>query len=617
MSKILIIGNVLKDVYLKLDDGRQNHFERDGAGIDWLDLAFNGGAHGFYHRTSVYGGAAVSLSTLSRLGVDAAILNSKTEFKNGELVWLDAPADYRYIFCHEGEIAYFVPSKRKLTDWTMPSGTPEWLLVDRSTTISPKLVDEIKNFLKFSPATKLAVHAEKDMTPTGQRLADMADILFLEDEPPIHKEEKIVDKIEIDQPNTQLVCHISPRKISLGEAEESWNLSRTDMLTHLTVYSTIVATVLGVLSVGGSAASALLWARINAEQATLDGSLSAKKLKELAKAELEKRENLKLVAKSLFTKGKGVLAIDESAHTLAERFVRAGIPSSAEKRRAYRELLLTTPGLRDYVSGVILSDETARQQMGRGQNFAEYLVNLGVIPGIKVDEGLSKLAETGESYTVGLDGLSKRLRVYYDAGFRFAKWRAKFEISNDHPSFIAIGRNAEDLASFAKECQLAGIVPVVESDIVSDGNFTIEKSVEVTDRVLNTIFEKLEERHVDLAGCVLKTNMVTAGKDAVIPATPNEVGVATAAVLKHAVPKHIAGVLLLSGGQEAKTAMKNLTAICQNGPYDWPISFAFSRALQEPVLQTWKSKPDDIKGAQAALKRHLQDNADALRYLRG
>lgn len=616
MSKILIIGNVLKDVYLKLDDGPQNDFETDENDIRWLDLAFNGAAHTFYHRTSVYGGAAVSLAVLSRLGVDAGILNSKTEFKNGELVWLDQPSDYRYIFCREGEITYFVPSKRKVTDWAMPSGTPEWILVDRSTNVSEKLVDEIKNFIKFSPATKLAVHAEKKMTPVGQRLADMADVLFLEDEPAVHTEEKIVDKTELDQPNTQLVCHISPRKISLGEAEESWSLSRTDMLTHLTVYSTIVATVLGVLSVGGSPESAVLWARLNAEQATLEGSLTARRLKELAKAELEKRANLKLIAQSLFERGKGVLAADQSAQTLSERMLKAGVAATAEKRRTFMEILLTTPELRDYTSGVIISDELARQKTSQGRTFAEHLIYRGLIPGIKVDKGLVKMAETGEVMTLGLEMLQERLRHYYAQGFRFAKWRAKFEITKDWPTFIAINKNAELLASFAKECQLAGLVPVVESDISMDGNYTIERSVEVTDRVLATIFERLAERRVDLGGCILKTNMVMTGRDAVIPATNSEVGIATAAILKHAVPKYLAGVLLLSGGQEAKTATKNLAATCQNGPFAWPITFAFGQALQDPVMQTWKGKPENAKAAQAALKRHLQDNSDALRYLR-
>ena len=613
MSKILIIGNVLKDVYLKLDEQR-NEFELDEKGINWLELGFNGAAHSFFHRTSVYGGAAVSLSVLNKLKIDAAILNSKTEMTAGEITWSNDPADYRYIMSFKGGVTYFVPSKRKPTDWSMPSGTPEWILVDRSTTISAKLVDEIKNFLKFSTGTKLAVHAEKHLSPDGQRLADMADMLFVEDEPPVHTDEKIVDTIEVDKPNKQLVCHISPRKIYLGDAEESWSLSRTDMMTHLTVYSTIVATVLGVVIAGGTPAEALLLARINAEQATLEGSLSAERLQELAKAEQAKRANLKLVARSLMTSGKGVLAIDESAKSLGHRLEKYQIRNTAENRKKFYELMVTTPALRGTVSGAILSDETAEMKLKNGLKVLDYLTEHGIISGIKTDKGLAEMNADAETHTLGQDALAERLNNYYKRGFRFAKWRAAFKIAKQQPSFFVVQQNAAELADFAKECQLAGLVPVVEVDILPDGDFTIEKSAEVADRVLGAVFEKLAERRIDLAGCLLKCNMIMSGNRAATPATADEIGLATAAILRHAVPRYLAGVLLLSGGQESKQATKNLTAVMHNSPFPWPVSFAFSRALEEPVLATWKGADDNKKAAQAALERHLLANADALHY---
>lgn len=612
MSKILIIGNVLKDVYLKLDN-RQNDFEEDAQGISWLDLAFNGAKHGFFKRTAVYGGAAVSMAVLSRLGVEAKILGSQTEFKNGEIAWQDQPDDYRYIFCHEGEITYFVPSSRKVTDWVSPNGTPEWLLIDRSATISARLVDEVKNFIKFSPATKIAVHVEKNLTPDGQRLAEMADILFVEDEPPVHTEEKIVDKIDLGKPNKQLVCHISPRKIVLNDAEESWVLSKTDMMTHLTVYSTIVATVLGVVAAGGSAADAVLWARLNAEHATLEATLTAKKLQELAKAEREKRENMKLVTQSLMAPRMGILAADESERALTERLVSFGIPANTNTRKAYREMLLSTPELKEYASGVILSEETAKMKMERGQNFLEYLTGRGIITGIKADQGQVQFGDSGETYSLGEVGLTERLRDYYDMGARFAKWHAKFVIGKDMPSFQAVERAAELLAGFVKECQLVGIVPMIESDVSWAGNYTIEQSLETTNRVLTTIFKKLERRRTDLDSVILKTNMISAGGEAVAQSTPREVAMATAAVMKHTVPKYIAGVTFMSGGQAPKTATQNLAAICKEKPFPWPVSYAFGRALQEPVMQTWKGKEENVKAAQAALKRHLQDNSEAIR----
>ncbi len=615
MSKILIIGNVLKDVYIKLDE-RQNDFETDERGISWLELGFNGAAHSFFKRTSVFGGAAVSLATLHNLGVDAAILNSKTEMKAGDITWSDDPADYRYIFSHKGGITYFVPSSRKATDWAMPKGTPEWILIDRSTNVSERLVDELKNFLKFSGGTKLAVHVAKHQTPVDQRLAEMADILFVEDEPPVHTEEKIVDKIELDQPHTQLVCHISPRKIVLGEAEESWSLDRADMMTHLTVYSTIVATILGVVTAGGSPADALLWAKINAEQASLEGSLSAEKLQELAKAELDKRANLRLITRSLMTSGKGIMALDESSKSLAKRLEKFQITNNLQNRREVYRMMIMAPGVRDAISGVILSDENREQKLPGGRSLLEYVTDLGIIPGIKADLGLAPLQGSTETHTLGQDGLAERLRDYYNMGFRFAKWRAAFRVAKDEPGFVAVQTNADELASFAKECQLAGLVPVVETDILPEGDYSLEQAAEVTAKVLGTVFEKLAMRHIDLAGCLLKCNMISSGREAEVKAEPNEVGMATAAILRHVVPKFLAGVLLLSGGTEPKTATKNLTAVMQNSPFSWPVTYAFSRALEEPVLATWKGDAENIKAAQAALGRHLAANTDALHYLK-
>lgn len=613
MSKILIVGNVLKDVYLKLDE-RQNEFEQDEHGINWLELGFNGEPHSFFRRTSVYGGAAVSLAVLSKLGIDAGILNSKSEIKSGEIIWANDPSGYRYILSHKGGITYFVPSERKPTDWSMPSGRPEWILVDRSTVVSARLVDELKNFMKFSPSTKLAVHAEKHATPDGQRLAEMADVLFVEDEPPVHTDEKIVDKIELDKPNTQLVCHISPRKLYLSDAEESWSLDRTDMMTHLTVYSTIVATILGVIAVGGTPADALLWAKLNAENATLESVLSAEKLQELAKEELTKRADLKLITRSLMTSGKGILAADESEKSLMRRFKKFDIAYTRQRAQEFYRMIFATPNIREYLNGVILSEETAQIKLPNGRNILESLTDRGIIPGIKVDLGLQAMARSDETHTLGEEGLAGRLRTYYDKGFRFAKWRAAFTIGKEKPGFFAVEQNADELANFARECQLIGIVPVVEVDILRDGAHPIEKSAEVTARVLDRVFEKLAQRHVVLAGCILKIGMVINGEKSEIVATPEDIGVATAAILRHAAPKYLAGIWLLSGGQDPKTATKNLTAIMQNSPFPWPMTFAFSRALEEPVLATWKGRQESIKAAQAALMRYLAADADALHY---
>ncbi len=612
MSKILIIGNVLKDVYLKLDE-RRNKFERDQNGIGWMNLGFNGESHAFFQRSSIYGGAAVTLETLSRLGIDTRIMGSNAEFKSGQLTGQGDPANYRYIFCHDGEITYFVPSERKITEWTMPKDSPEWILVDRSAMISERLVDELKNFRKFSPTTKLAVYLTKNISPLMERLAEMADLLFVENEPPVHQKEEIVDKIDLGRPDEQLKCYISPRKIVFGESEESWQLDRTNMMTHLTVYNMITATILGVIVAGGTTSDAVLWAKLNAEHTTLENALSARRLKELAEAEKEKRADIALIAKSIMAPRKGVLAADESEQTLTERLVEFGIGANSRTRTEYRKLLLTTPELKDYASGVILTEQTAKEKVQGRQTYLDYLTSRGIVVGVKADQGQAHLPGTDETYTLGEKNLAGRLRGYYDDGFRFAKWNAKFEIAENKPSYIAIEKAAELLASFARECQLSGLLPMIEVNISHDGDYSIKKSIEVTDRILINVFDKLERRRVDLSKVILKVSMVSGGAKAVEATTSREVGIATAAVLKHAVPRQVAGILLLSGGIEAKVATENLSSVIQSGPFDWPVSFAFGRALQYPVMATWKGKTENEKAAQAALRRHLQDNTAIIR----
>lgn len=601
----MIIGNILKDVYIKLDE-RDGDFESDDRGVTWLNLAFDTSEHHFFRRASVYGGAAVSLGVLSKLGIEAKILGSQTEFKGGELLRADAPDDYRYILCHKDEITYFVPSERKVTTWsTPPSDTPEWVFVDRSANVSDKLVEEVANFLKFARNTKLAVHVSRIKTPAEQKLVNLADLVFKEEA--AKTDTQFYAKKASEPAKTgQVVCYLTENRIQFGKEEAAWARPRTDMITHLTVYSTIATTILGVVAAGGSPADAVLWAKINAENATLEGSLSGIKMEELAEKEREKSKNLRLIAESLMSHGEGVLALDESAKTIERKFANFGIKNSASMRRDYRLLFCSTPELDKYISGVILAEETIEQKATSAANFVQYLTGRRVIPGIKVDKGLTKLPNTDENYTMGLERLDERLRKYYDKGLRFTKWRALFEISKDKPGMIAIDKNCEALASFAKESQLAGLVPVVEAEVSSEGDHRIEECLTASHKVLVKLFEELEKRHVDLGGCILKTNMVTAGRGVDFAATPDEVGMATVAVLQNAVPRNLAGVLLLSGGQSTEEAFRNLKAIVERGPFAWPVSFAFARAFQDPVIKVWQGDNEKKQLAQEAFGRRLE-----------
>jgi len=302
--------------------------------------------------------------------------------------------------------------------------------------------------------------------------------------------------------------------------------------------------------------------------------------------------------------GKGLLAVDESNPTCNNRFAAAGIPQTEEARRRYRELIVTTPGLGEFISGVILYDETIRQSRKDGTPFLKVIADAGIIPGIKVDTGAKDLAGfLGEKVTGGLDGLPVRVREYAAMGARFAKWRAVISIGANAPSEACIDANAHAVARYAAICQEAGLVPIVEPEVVMDGPHDLEICLEVTGRVLHAVFNQLHVQRILLEGMILKPNMVLPGKDC--QATPNleQVADATVRCLLRSVPAAVAGIAFLSGGQSGELACARLNAmnIRFAGKMPWPLTFSFARAIQHPALDIWSGQDAKVKAAQQAL----------------
>jgi fructose-bisphosphate aldolase class I len=322
---------------------------------------------------------------------------------------------------------------------------------------------------------------------------------------------------------------------------------------------------------------------------------------------------IEVTAKQLMTPGKGILAADESGGSIHKKFEAMNIPDDEQHRRDYRNLFFTTPDLEKYVSGVILFDETARQVADDGSTFIDYLKKRGVISGIKVDQGLGNFENSDEKYTQGLDGLRERLKEYYEMGARFAKWRAAFEVTDHSPSMMAIQKNCEILADYARDCQSENIVPIVEPELVYDGDYTLEQNIEYTGKILDCLFDELAKKNINLAGCILKVNMVLAGKRQAQQSTPEEVGCTTAQVLREHVPRELAGVVFLSGGQSVTQATDNLQAVTNNGPFPWTVTFSFARALQDPALQAWKGDNANADRAREAFKERLIANCEALK----
>ncbi|MGB3483745.1 MAG: class I fructose-bisphosphate aldolase [Mycobacterium sp.] len=329
----------------------------------------------------------------------------------------------------------------------------------------------------------------------------------------------------------------------------------------------------------------------------------------------DRQNTCRQIAAAMTAPGKGILAADESIATMSSRLENAGVTPTADSRRLYRELLCTTPGLSDSVSGIIFCDETLGQVFRDGQPFAQAVRQLGILPGIKVDTGAKPGAGLpGETVTEGLDGLAARLAHYAEIGAAFAKWRAVFTITDTLPSWGATISNANALARYAAACQEAGLVPIVEPEVLMTGDHSLEHCAEVTAGVHSAVRQQLSALNVDLAGIVLKPNMVIEGDNHPVRSTPEQVAAATVRVLR-AWPADLAGVAFLSGGQEPERATANLAAVQQHQT-PWPLTFSFGRALVSPALAAWHGDETLIGAGQDALAGHVAANAAAVR-LRG
>jgi fructose-bisphosphate aldolase, class I len=327
----------------------------------------------------------------------------------------------------------------------------------------------------------------------------------------------------------------------------------------------------------------------------------------MATPELEK------TAEAIVADGKGILAADETTGTLTKRLTALGIESTPDIRRAYRGMLFSTPGVAEYISGVILQDETIRQKTSKGTPLADLLIEQGIIPGIKVDRGAKPLTGfPGEHITEGLDGLRGRLEEYRAMGARFAKWRAVIKGSETLPSAACVQANAHALARYAAICQEQGIVPIVEPEVLMDGAHTIERCEEVTGGVLHAVFDALFDQNVLLEGMLLKPNMVISGRRCAVQASVNEVALATVRCLRRHAPAAVPGIVFLSGGQNDLVATMHLSAINQvEGPKPWKLTYSYGRALQDEALKAWRGRQESVAAARQAFYHRAKCNSAA------
>ena len=587
---ILIVGNVLKDIYLNLDN-RTEDFETDKHHTKWLNLSFDASEHHFYNRHSSFGGAAISLQVLEKLGIEATISNSEFQFKDDEAAPFLAKT-YRYIMISDDSVSYFTPSNFENTVFVAPEKVPDYIYIDRSAKIDQKTAAKIADYLENHADTKLIVYL-KDLSDTYLKDLNHRAILTFA--------EHFAEELDFEK-----TIYLDEHSLRFKDITEKITVERVEKLTHLSTYSILSATILGSFLLGNTVEDGLKMARTNVENSNLDSVLSLEELKALLSVP---EEDLELIAASLVAPKKGILAADESGGSIKKKFEKLKIEDNFKNRHDYRNIFFSTDGIENYVNGIILFDETARDFADDGQAIPDYLISRRIIPGIKVDQGLEKFENSEETYTKGLDDLKERLREYYEMGLRFAKWRAAF---NANPSDLAISENCRILAEYATDCQSAGLVPIVEPEVVYDGDFTMEQNIEATSKILDCLFEELRNHHVNLKACLLKVNMVLAGKQYEVQSTPEEVGRFTAEVLKNHVPEELAGVVFLSGGQTPEQATDNLAAVIKNGPFPWPVTFSFARALQDPALYAWNGNNENSEKARQAFLDRLIANSEVL-----
>lgn len=612
---ILVVGNVLKDVYLNLDS-RTEKFETDKSGTAWLDFSFNASEHHFFNRGSSFGGAAITLEVFKKMGLNASIADRSADFTDDEFKTNDHSEVYRYILVSDSGVSYLAPTSFKTTIFNPSDSSYDYIFIDRSAEIDTETATKINDFLDAFSQTKLILYLKNQNNQHLNSLASRAALVFLEQSTTSVSEHPHALKLP-EVPPEKLI-HLSEKGMSYLKINERLSLEHVDRMTHLSMYSIAAATIVGSFILGESVEKSLRMARANVENSRLDSVLSLNELQELSSKQ-NSDNDIELIAANLMLAKKGILAADESGGSIHKKFEQLSIDDTYENRRDYRNIFFTTPHLEKYVNGIILFDETTKQRADNGQNFVDFLTARRIIPGIKVDRGLTKFKDSEETYTKGLDNLKRRLKEYYNAGLRFAKWRTAFEIRLDEngeiitPTDMAIQENCKILAEYAKTCQTTGLVPIVEPEVVYDGLYDINQSSFITSKILDCLFAKLENSSVNLRACLLKVNMVLAGKQYPEQSTPTEVGIATAKVLKNHVPESLAGVVFLSGGQTPEQATDNLAAIMANGPFPWPITFSFARALQDPALFAWAGDNRNAKKARQAFLDRLIANTNVLK----
>lgn len=653
---ILAIGDIVTDAFIKLKDDEAK-VETDEQGNKHLVLPF--GTKPPYDHVDIVQAVGPSPNAsvaFSRLGAHSGLMAYMGDDIPGKdmLAYLGEQnvdtstisvaegmkSNYWYVLRYGAERTILVKNEQYDYKWQEPAQVPDWIYLSALDGASWELHMELLGYLRKHPDTKLVFQPGTFHFKWGaEKLAEIYARSYMV----CMNKEEAADVTGRDLSNIEDLFdglhNLGSEVVVITDGPQGSYASDGKKIISIPNYpdpkpptdrtgagDAFASTITTALALGESLETALTWAPINSMNVCQHLGAQAGLLDKeailtlLGNAPDDYKSTviagthdapLEDIARSLVENPKGIFAADESGGSINKRFIQYGIEDSEEVRRQYRQLFFTAPEVEHYLSGVILFDETARQAADNKQPFPELLSERGIIPGVKVDKGIVALPGfDGEGVTSGLDGLPERLVEYHTLGLRFAKWRAAFTVTDILPSDAAIAANVHALARYALDCQNAGIVPIVEPEIVHEGDFSIDRAQEVTARILDALFEELALLGVNRKAIILKTSMVLAGSKQEQSST-EAVAKATVSTLVHHVPHDIAGIVFLSGGQTPEQATANLQAITNLGEQAWPITFSFSRALQEPVLEVWGGQPENTEHAQATFTGLAKANSDA------
>lgn len=603
---VLIVGNIIKDTYLELEP---KLFEVGKKNRVYLEMELDEEPFYFKSEKNILSGACIIEEILQNFHLNGQVQSAKSHYD----------IDHRFLIKCKDKVKYLTSEYCKKTQFYAPERVPDWIFIDRSARLDVFTIKKITTYLETHKNSHLAFFAKQKISDVLLKPDDLdaqnylkdllsyAELIFLSGTNKKNTNQ-IFHNIKFKQIERPLLFQITPESLSYGENLTTFDLKTQDFLTHLSIYSIVAGTIFAALISGWNLGRAIKLAELNLENAKIGRTLDLNNLYKKLKKILNREKELQLIAESLTSDQKGILAIDESKKTIRQKLRKFKIIDTKQHQEVWRELLVSTPKLANFINGVILSQETIEQKLANNESIPSFLIRHGILAGVKADLGLEKDVRFKNNFrTLGLEDLDARLTNYFEQGLRFVKWRTVFDVEDKNrvPHEI-INQNINDLCSYTKKAIKNNLVPIMEPEVLR-GEMDISQYFDNTKSVLFCLFHKLEETGVNIGDCILKINMIYS-----IENNPLETGRMTMRLISEVVPERIGGIVFLSDGQSPVSATENLAEIIRENNNRYRLSFSFGRAIQDPALTIWNGEQKNTDLARQKLYERLEANCRAL-----